>query len=147
MPLDTAVIREAIANRIQTVCGITAYPFDVASTVYPRAIVMPGGPAVEYHSSYGQSLATLKFEVEVRTVAADPIPAQRTLATFVDTAVPTSVIDALERVDSPATTPTLGGVVENVMVESVALPPGVQLTEGGLEFTALFTVSVLARRT
>ena len=117
------------------------------STVYPRAIVMPGSPSIEYHSSFGNSLATLRFDVEVRTVAADPVVAQRALAVFADTAVTTSVIDALERVDSPAVTPTLGGAVENVMVESVSLPPGVQLTEGGLEFTALFSVIVLARRT
>ena len=146
MTITTATIREAIASRIQDVCGITAYPFDVSSTVYPRAIVMTGSPTIEYHSTFGQGLSVLRFEVEVRTVAADPVPAQRALSEFVDTGTSRSVLDALERVDSPATTPTLGGVVENIIVESVNTPPGVQLVEGQLEFTALFTVAVLARR-
>jgi hypothetical protein len=89
----------------------------------------------------------LRFDIEVRTIAPDPIPAQRALAAFADTGVATSIVDALERVDSPAVTPTLGGIVENINVETVTLPPGAQLTEGGLEFTALFSVIVRARRT
>lgn len=147
--MNTQTIREAIATRLQTMCGITAYAFDVSSTVYPRAIVLPASPAIEYHSSFGRGLSTLLFDVEVRTVAADPVSAQVALSRFVDagTNESASVIDALELVSTGAMTPTLDGAVENVMVESVQMNNGLQLTEGPIEFTATFRVQVLARRT
>ena len=147
--MNTKTIREAIATRIQQLCGLTAYPFDIASTVYPRAIVMPASPAVEYHSSFGRGLSVLLFDIEVRTVAADPVSAQVALSKYIDagTGEASSVIDALELVSVGALTPNLDGAVENVMVESVQVAPGLQLTEGPIEFTATFRVQVLARRT
>jgi len=147
MAVDIAAIRTAIAERISDVCGISAYPFDVVSTVYPRAIVLPGTPLVEYHTTFGQGLSQLNFVVEVRTVATDPVPAQETLATFcgAGTGQTLSILDALEDVGTD-NTPQLDGAVHAINVESVSVGPGIQLTEGPLEFTALFQVAVLARR-
>lgn len=147
--MNTKTIRTAIAARLQSTCGLTAYPYDVSSTVYPRAIVLPGSPAVEYHSSFGRGLVIMRFDIEVRTVAADPVSAQVALSRFVDagTGESSSVIDALELVAVGATTPTLDGAVENITVESVQIGPGLQLVEGPIEFTATFRVQVLARRT
>lgn len=146
--MNTQTIRAAIATRLQSTCGLTAYAFDVSSTVYPRAIVLPASPAIEYHASYGAGLSILLFDIEVRTVAVDPVSAQIALSKFVNagTGETSSVIDALELVAVGSTTPTLGGVVENIMVESVQIAPGQQLTEGPIEFTATFRVQVLARR-
>lgn len=147
--MNTQAIREAIANRLQQRCGINAYPFDVASTVYPRAIVLPSSPAVEYHSSFGRGMCVLLFDIEVRTVATDPVSAQIALSKFVDagTSESSSIIDALEFVSTGAMSPNLAGAVDNIMVESVQIAPGLQLTEGPVEFTATFRVQVLTRRT
>jgi hypothetical protein len=70
------------------------------------------------------------------------------LSKYIDagTGEASSVIDALELVSVGALTPTLDGAVENVMVENVQVAPGLQLTEGPIEFTATFRVQVLARR-
>lgn len=147
MAVDIAAIRTAIAERITEVCGINAYPFDVPSTVYPRAIVLPGSPLVEYHAAM-RDLCRLNFVIEVRTNSTDPVPAQAELAAFcgAGTGQTASVFDALEDVAVDATTPTLDGAVENITVEQVEVLPGVQLVEGPLEFTANFRVAVKARR-
>jgi hypothetical protein len=88
------------------------------------------------------------FDIEVRTVAADTVSAQVALSKYIDagTGEASSVIDALELVSVGALTPNLDGAVENVMVENVQVAPGLQLTEGPIEFTATFRVQVLARR-
>lgn len=147
MALDTRVIREAIADRLREWCGLTAYPFDQRTSVYPRAIVLPGSPSVEYHRAMGD-LVSLTYRVEVRTVAADPVSAQIALAEFVDagTGKTRSVHDALLDVATGDTTPTLGGVVENVHIDTVELADGLELTEGQIEFTATFNVTVKTRR-
>jgi hypothetical protein len=56
------------------------------------------------------------------------------------------VFDALETLTTGTPTPDLDGVVENINVESVELSDGVQLAEGPIEFTAVFSVAVKARR-
>ena len=147
MSLDLKVIREAIATRIRESCNLTTYAFDQKTTVYPRAIVLPGSPAVEYHRAMG-GLCSLNFNIEVRCVAADQQSAQIALAEFVSagTNQSRSVHDALMDVATGATTPTLGGAVENLHVESVELPDGIELAEGVVEFTALIRVAVKARR-
>jgi hypothetical protein len=147
MSLDLRAIREALASRIQESCNLTAFPFDVSSVIYPRAIVMPGSPAVEYHTTF-RDLCLLNFRIEVRAVAADPVSAQIALAEFcaAGTGQSRSVFDALETVTAPALTPDLDGVVENINVDSVELSDGVQLVEGPVEFTAVFNVAVMARR-
>ena len=91
----------------------------------------------------------LLFDIEVRTVATDPVSAQIALSKFVDagTGEPSSIIDALEFVSTGAMSPNLDGAVDNIMVESVQIAPGLQLTEGPVEFTATFRVQVLTRRT
>jgi hypothetical protein len=148
MAFNTETIREAIADRLLSSCELTSYPFDVATVTYPRAIVMPGSPFITYHGTFGGGLSELNFEIEVRATAADPVDAQIILSRFVNagTGESLSVIDALELVSVGSTTPTLGVAVENIVVTDVSTPPGVQLTEGPFEFTATFTVAVLARR-
>lgn len=146
MSLDPEVIRQAIATRITESCNLTAFPFDVSSTVYPRAIVMPGSPAIEYHHSM-RDLCVLNFRIEVRTNAADPVSAQVALAQFIaaGTGQSRSILDALEDVATGDTTPTLGGVVENIHVESVELFDA-DLDTNPVVFTAVFRVVVKARR-
>lgn len=147
MSLDLRAIREALATRIQESCNLTAFPYDQASIIYPRAIVLPGSPAVEYHASM-RDLCRLNFRIEVRTNAADAISAQIALDQFVNagTGQSRSVFDALENLTTGTPTPDLDGVVENINVESVELSDGVQFTEGPVEFTAVFNVAVKARR-
>ena len=145
MSLDLRAIREAIATRIEESCNLTAYPYDIVTTVYPRAIVLPGSPAVEYHAAM-RDLCRLNFRIEVRCVAADPVSAQIALDQFVNagTGQGRSVFDALEDLTTNPS-PDLAGVVENINVESVELPDGIQI-EDRLEFTAIFRVAVKARR-
>ena len=146
MSLDTRTIREAIATRITEFCNLTAYPFDVSSTVYPRAIVLPGSPGIEYHHSM-RDLCVMNFRVEVRTSAADAVSAQVALAEFIaaGTGQSRSIIDALEDVATGDTTPTLGGVVENVHVESVELFDADTEANPAI-YTATFRVVVKAKR-
>jgi len=148
MALDVQAIREAIATRLSDRCGVTAYPFDVSSVVYPRMIVMPGSPFISYHETLGNGLVELAFEIEVRATATDPIGGQLALCPFLNagTLQDRSVLTALEEVATGDTTPTLGGAVENIVVTNVFTPPGVQLVEGPYEFTATFSVAVRARR-
>lgn len=146
MSLDTKVIREAIATRITEWCGLTAFAFDVSSIVYPRAIVLPGSPGVEYHHSM-RDLCVLNYRVEVRTNAADAVSAQIALAQFVaaGTGQSRSIIDALEDVATGDTTPTLGGAVENIFVESVELFDA-DVESNPAIYSAIFRVVVKAKR-
>ena len=147
MSLDYNAIRVAIADRIRESCNLDVLPQDTATVNYPRAIVLPGSPAVEYHASM-RDLCRLNFRIEVRAVAADPVDAQIILSEFVNagTGQSRSVFDALENLTTGTPTPDLDGVVENINVESVELSDGVQLAEGPIEFTAVFNVAVKARR-
>ena len=154
MSLDLKAIREAIAARIQESCNVTAYPYDKATVVYPRAIVLPGSPAVEYHAAM-RDLCRLNFRIEVRCSAGDSVAAQIALDQFVNagTGQSKSVFDALEDLTVGTTSPNLAGVVENINVESVELPDGIQFpgpngepNGGPFEFTAIFRVAVKARR-
>jgi hypothetical protein len=146
MSLDTKVIREAIATRITEFCNLTAFPFDVSNGTYPRAIVLPGSPGIEYHHSM-RDLCVLNYRVEVRANAADAVSAQIALAQFVaaGTGQARSIIDALEDVATGDTTPTLGGVVENVHVESVELFDADTEANPAI-YTAVFRVVVKAKR-
>jgi hypothetical protein len=146
MAFDLVTIRQAIADRIESTCSIKAYAFDINSTVYPRAIVLVDN--VEYHSSFGKGVSIVNMQVEVKTTAAEPIPAQQALMEFVDagTGETQSIIDALELVASGGTNPNVGSAVEDIQVVSVRLSPGAQLESGVYEFTATFVVSVAVRR-
>lgn len=150
MAVNLQTIRNAIRDRLQDVVGLNTYSYDTVSTVYPRAIVMPRtNTTAEYHSTFGPALTVINLDIEVKTCATDPVSAQMALDQYVGSGTGmsgTSVPDALEQVSTGSTTPTLGGAVENIVVESVVMTPGVQLTSGEYEFTATFTVAVLARR-
>lgn len=149
MAFDIAAIREAVAARIRET-GLEAYPFDVQSDIYPRAIVYPGRPFVNYHSTFGPGLVTLRFEVIITANATDPVGAQADLARWLNagTGVARSVFDALERVTAGDTTPTLHGAVEGIHVEGVEAGPGVNAGTGArYEFAATLSLVVVVRRT
>ena len=143
MAINTKTIRDAIATRIKQRLSLECEPFDVPSEIYPRAVVLHGQPFIEYHGTFGRGIATLNFEIEVRTNAADDVSAQIALAKFVDdgTGQASSIVAALE---DP--TPDLGGIVENLHVIDVQMAPGQPLPNGGVEYIALFRVAVKARR-
>lgn len=152
MTINLQTIREGVEARLQAAFlansdSVTVYPWATASDVYPQITVLPGSPAVQYHTTYGQGLAQVNLVVEVRTTAADPISAQIALSKFTNagTGEPRSIIDALEATLG-GNTPTLNGVVENVMVVDCAVNGGEQLGSGVYEFAATFNVQILARR-
>lgn len=142
MGLNTATIREAIATKLQTTCGLNAFPYEVVPQVYPRARVLPDTPTIVYHGTFGTSgMSELAFNVEVAVSSPDPVAGQKVLATYIGTGVSTSVLDALEA------DVTLAGAVDNLVVESVTLGQGTQYTDNGpIEFVATFKVAVRARR-
>lgn len=152
MSINLQAIREGVEARIAAVFAsngesVSIYPFLIASDVYPQITVTMGNPGIEYHSSYGLGLSVVNLAIEVRTTAADPVSAQIALSKFANagTGETKSIIDAVESITT-GNTPTLAGVVENVMVTGVSFNSGEQLANNVYEFSATFTVQVLARR-
>lgn len=152
MTINLQTIREGVEARLQDAfsangLSITIHPWLINDDVYPIVTVMPGSPLIEYHTTYGQGLSQINLIIEVRTTAADPISAQIALSRFTNagTGEPRSIIDALEATLG-GNTPTLNGVVENVMVVDCAINNGEQLGSGVYEFAATFNVQILARR-
>ena len=149
MAVDLVLIRQAVANRIEETTNLRTYPFPVQSDVYPRVMVMNGSPLVATaHGTFRSPLCDINLIVEVATKGMDPVPAQEELARYVSSGTgfeTTSVMDALEDLVPGEQTPTLDGLVENINVESVSVDDGEPI-DGGLVFTALFRVTVRARR-
>ncbi|MFM1965719.1 MAG: hypothetical protein RL134_1444 [Actinomycetota bacterium] len=146
MALDLRAIREAVAQRIQDRCKVTAYAHPTNSVVFPQATVLPGVPYVTYHITM-HTRVEVRLQVVVRVIAADLASAQIARDELVNagTGEVRSIFDALEEITSPATTPTLGGAVDNIHVVSVDAPQGVRDGDQ-FEFTATFDVVIQATR-
>lgn len=150
MAVDLTEIRKGLVEFLKLSLPKTpVFAHDVATPVYPRIIVLPGEPYVTYHSTFGPSLTQVNLLVEVKATAADPESAQIQLARFLGTGTgqTLSIADAIEKVVTGQTTPTLGGLVENVTVDTVSVNTGEQLTDNTIEFAATFRVAALVRRT
>ena len=153
MAFDVTAIRKAIATQITnqlTAGGVKAavYAHPVQTNMFPRVVIMPGTPYIEYKSSFGPGLSTINLIISVQCSAMEAESAQLSLARFLNagTGQGGSIFDAVEKVTAPALTADVAGAVQHVAVSDVSIDDGVLSSDNTFEYTATFNVAVYVTR-
>lgn len=150
--IDPAAIRDAVKARIDNHYGshgisVAVFSHDSVSHTFPRVVILPGSPFIEYTASFGQVFSNINLTVEVKAAAMDAVDAQRQLERLLAAGGTNywSVTDAIESlVNEP--TPTLAGAVENVMVMTADMDNGTVEADNTFVYTATLSVVIRARR-
>lgn len=131
-----ASIRAGLAAAIATVPGIQAeaYVRDIANV----PVAMVGGPdPIEYDKTYGRGHDDMTFPIILFSSRVSDVDSQTTIDAYLDPFGASSLKQAIEA------DPTLGGVVEDLRVESTR-EYGPQEVNGVTYLGAVLIVSVMS---
>lgn len=139
--MKVKAIRDALKEAMQSVDGLRVYDTMPENVQSPAAVVLPDDPFIEYHSTFGNGVATMHFKVTLLVSRKSARAGQDTLDDLLSsgTGETKSVMDAIEA-------SALGNTVDDAIVEE-AVDYGVTEVAGDSYFKADLKVTALARRT
>lgn len=130
-------LRDGLRENLKAIQGIQVSRYFLVNPTPPGIHILP--PSVEYHGSMHSGLTTYTFTIQAFTSlsgSAGDISSQILLDELLDETGPRSVVAALEA------DPTLGGVAQDVTVDTAASAQPQQTLEGLVLLTSDWTARV-----